>query len=1381
MEVFELKDAIVSPNEESGALSPASIAYLSPSDSIERVGLSVRSYNSLRRAGIHTVGAMMALDRDKLKSIKKLGAISIAEIEQKQDDINAWERLKLLGTDFIDPIFENHAKITVIFYDATGTPRCDIPLKDLRLSYRANRILKEAGYDFASKLIGITTKQLLALPHMGKGTLYEIMHRVSNLKFDEASINEIVCSQAEKDCMKFISSYVSYIPAQSCDLYESLLPEFRNSHVNNSPIDEDDLFKSPILRKLVTDKILASLDESLFGVSKDDLLLSLQEMRFPTHAVNSILHGLSTDGIISIGNTIEMCRPSLWEFVETISNDNQRQMLTKRLLGKTLGEIGEKHGGITRERVRQITKKCLDRKQVTIKEDKYCKIFETYSFSKEDFRLAFDTDDSVYIYLTIVCEKAGSLPLIKFLEDTDYPVELRKDAERAVYKKHFTIDGTHVLRRRTDLSDYVVRTYCREETSFDDVVDIYNNILEDLGVADDSRFIINRGTFQNRLTEAENVLWKYQSRFRYYDMNGRDFSSLLEGLKFDQYKNLEFSSLKFFQSYPKLMEEYDLRDEYELHNLLRKLYSKLENSDIVFSRMPMIEFGQVDRYNQVLDLLTRLAPISVKDFCEAYEAEYGVLARTVAGTFITCIDNYKDQNGIYDLSAEPLPANQMEIMRELLPDDYYEISSIRKLYCRVFPASNANMINSYTLKSMGFIVLSSYVIKARYASATEFFKHILTAEDVVDTRLFPTTLTSQISYSIELDTLKGSYEIVEFEPLRFINRRRLASLGAAIEDMYDFCDKVAQYVKPKAYFTIHSLRRHGFAHPILDLGFNDWFYASILKEDKERFCYRRMGGIKVFCQSAEYITMETLFIHILEQCGDMKFDEFTNYLVEEYGIKMEKPKIVHVLDSSPLHYDRIAGLVMQHKAASGILSLSDDDILRATHILCTKFKDGFRTSSKIDFERFSSLYAFEYGKSVDFSTSDLDCILILHAIIVDDRAYVYETEVVDSIYNYITQMNSPCIYLKTFFETFYYELIALGVLSTDILKAFIEKYYSTIFYKRDYIYIHPQVSPSTMICGVFDEQAVWSVEDLRTRFPEFKAETIKQVLNHEEYLRVKAGFFTHINTMNLPSSEGEKIIALVNKKLENRYYIILDEIDFTNFAILNPMRHRSLVREAVYIKFLSNSFSKSGQVVTRRGEKHHVKSILEQYCSEAESVSFEELSSFEAEFHPEGRTHPQCLIAANSAMVRVSYDLFVAESKVNFDIQKIDKAIAHYCRGEFIPLWSIVDFSRFPYTGYPWNHHLLESYIRKYSSLFKYDARTLNSASIGVIVSKSFAYKEYDDILAIALAKAPITLGDKKTSGEYLFDNGYIGWKDLGKSEDKILDKARKIRQERAD
>ncbi len=188
--------------------------------------------------------------------------------------------------------------------------------------------------------------------------------------------------------------------------------------------------------------------------------------------------------------------------------------------------------------------------------------------------------------------------------------------------------------------------------------------------------------------------------------------------------------------------------------------------------------------------------------------------------------------------------------------------------------------------------------------------------------------------------------------------------------------------------------------------------------------------------------------------------------------------------------------------------------------------------------------------------------------------------------------------------------------------------------------------------------------------------------------------------------------------------------------------------------------------------------ILEDYCRGVNFVTYEELYAFESTLYPDERPHSQCLNAGYNIMVRVSKDLFVSEHLVNFDVEKIDEVISIYCKDNFIPLQGIKDFSLFPYAGYPWNSYLLESYLRKYSKAFKYDVRSANSSNIGVIVRRTFLYKDYDDILAHALSVSPISLDDIEEVRNYLFENGYIGRRNLEKHESDIISFAKALREE---
>ena len=172
--------------------------------------------------------------------------------------------------------------------------------------------------------------------------------------------------------------------------------------------------------------------------------------------------------------------------------------------------------------------------------------------------------------------------------------------------------------------------------SFEDFRSTYFDIVGNIDDSDPTLFEIGRG-YENKIASSNLTLWKQGKKFRYYNIYFYDYTELLETLNLKQYMDIELSTLKFIKLYPDLMKNYDIRDEYELHNLLKKIFSDDIHSSLEFGRMPNLQFGNVNRDNQVLSLLRVLAPISKMDFAKEYQEEYGSNVNTVLANFFECL------------------------------------------------------------------------------------------------------------------------------------------------------------------------------------------------------------------------------------------------------------------------------------------------------------------------------------------------------------------------------------------------------------------------------------------------------------------------------------------------------------------------------------------------------------------------------------------------------------------------------------------------------------------------------------------------------------------------------------------------------------------------
>lgn len=594
---------------------------------------------------------------------------------------------------------------------------------------------------------------------------------------------------------------------------------------------------------------------------------------------------------------------SILEFVKSLK-EKHRKILLLRLSGRTLEEIGNEFE-VTRERVRQITQKALSKKPV-VKEDKYLCVFNTYEISKEDFGIAFQEPDYVYYYLAMIStvKAANKKHIGEAIEDENISIEFRKGLEKATYKNYITADGERILKSRPALVEFFVRNNCKNLKSFKDFSDEYYAFLLEHNLRDD-KFAIDEKSYMNHLSVCDYALWNMNKSFRYYNINGSDKEEFLKSINISQYMNKEFSTLKIFRDYPELMKEYDIRDEYELHNYLKKIWPS-EDASVKFGRMPTITVGESNRDEQALKLLMAHSPVGSYKLADLYEEEYGVKAATAMANYFGELSIFY-HNGIYTIPTSEMPQLseiQQVHMRLVLKDDFYTINTIENVFKREYPDEDIKKINPFTLKKIGFMVYSSYVVSNRYMSANDYFRKILTTDDIVDAREWNEKMYLPTFLSM-LYAVRNEFEIVEYLPLQYMNIKKLNEYGVTKADLKNYSDLVKQFVKPNQFFTIHSLRKNGFSHELDRLGFDDWFYSSLLAESKNDFACRRVGGDRLFSYKKEDIVYMDLVESIVCEKEKISITSLQEYILNEYGFAVDIYDLPYDIKKTKLYYDGI--------------------------------------------------------------------------------------------------------------------------------------------------------------------------------------------------------------------------------------------------------------------------------------------------------------------------------------------------------------------------------------------------------------------------------------------------------------------------------------------
>ena len=852
--------------ETAGKPAPKAGAKGTP---IERLGLSRRSYNALMRAKLYTIQQLAGKTEEELLNNRNLGRKSAEEIVEA---VKAYQAVSHEDEEECEP--ENtEAALTESVEPVTEPVPDSRPIEVLHLSRRSYNALKHEKIETVQQLMALDEQALREMRNLGTKSLEELA-AIRKAYVPPVSVKAKAEYSAEELKPLLLSAYRQPFHGLSFQEFRDAMPEETG----------DGVIKKAVGMLLAEGK--------------------LEYVDFRCYRVY----------------------PSFYEELNRFLNqikDREREILERRYAGETMEAIGQDLG-ITRERVRQIQNKQFRTLANAYRartgfpvfaEDFYETLYTRCELPDEFWSEELALPESSINYLKITFRHGMKKPE-EILRDEEIPVSLRYRVRSFLDRDKIRIDGKLFARNRSELEQYAMQKYAQDEISFERFTELYNGMLEGEGVAFDEKIYYTEEVIRtriNKISESRYCLWKQGSRLRWYDIDERDYTALLETLNLGSYQNTEVSTRKFMRQYPELMEDYDIRDAYELHNLLKKI-SKAYGLDFInFSRQPILQFGEFDRQKAIKEAMIALAPVTQEELLEYLYLEYGYDKQT-AGSYLTPLSAYY-HNGIYSVDFKQIPEQRAEPLRAALKEDFYYTDEIKRLYGRLFPEADPEEINPYSLKSLGFEVYSGYVIR-NYPSAAAYFTQLLTKEDLYDIspmqRLYGRTNTFNQAFN---DLLKA-HRIFRFEKDQIISFRRLARLNVSEELLQDYCTAVRDFAEEDSYFTICSLRQDGFDHALDLLGLSDYFYASLLSTDESFSSSRMFGEIVLYNGSgAQQLSRKDFILTQLQEYDSVEPEEFLQDIRDRFGLNIpDRYEVTGAVRDSELYYDPIMDKIYREKA-----------------------------------------------------------------------------------------------------------------------------------------------------------------------------------------------------------------------------------------------------------------------------------------------------------------------------------------------------------------------------------------------------------------------------------------------------------------------------------
>lgn len=884
--------------------------------SVVKIGYPSRLKNLLCRMSLFKLSDVLAISPKKAKETKNMGKVMQEELVSKTKEYLASNLIAVNDS-------ENKLIPDGVINDI---PFTELTLDLIPFSVRAINALTKSGYQYIYEIAELTYYDYLSIKNLGSKTAKEIYEKVQSFLKEHESVYKIEKSGVlEKSSFALNPSKVITILKLFNSDCESLeLPQLLDAskRLLKRAVQKDvvvlyavkeisDVYRTASVINAINKSIIYLLKKNeIDGLSFSELQSSLPKS-MPSNILKERLSELIDKETIRFYERYYVSYPSFSDILVS-SDERAAWFVNLRIQGQTLEQVSEAAGGLTRERIRQIESKymrTLFSRYGRLDEDKYQHLYKTYELPDEFIEnyLCFSKQTLYYLeYKYKGFDKKNSLE--KALTDSEIPQSIKKQINKYILSQKLLIGNEFVDAKIHLVENALFPFLCKETISVSQFFERYNafvvdNHHEELRLEGDGL----KGRI-NRYSTDKKLLWTLNQRMRYYDTETIDKDSFIAKLQLDQYHNIEISAKKIYDENIDLMVEYDIRNEYELHNLLKKIIRPSDCPGLQLSRTPIIQFGKTNRQQQVIDLLVQLTPISQYDFADAYSELYGVPQGTVLSNYLPYVKSYITNNRMLIMDVVPLSNKEFERLNSILSEDFYLTDKLQTIFHQSFPLEPMEKINHYTLHQLGFRVCSGYVVRSTYANAQDYFSKLLNENDIIDTNPFHKDLINIQAYRNVLSMYTSNYDLIEFLPKKYIKSSRLEELfGTTKTDIIQFCQQVKKFANSH-YFTIQSLKHEGFNDDLFELGFDDYFYSSILYADKEHFAHRKYGGNIIFKVGNQPFVFSDFIEWLLYQEENMSIDiyELIDKLYHTYGVKFNRYEIkAKILQGTSMYYSDI--------------------------------------------------------------------------------------------------------------------------------------------------------------------------------------------------------------------------------------------------------------------------------------------------------------------------------------------------------------------------------------------------------------------------------------------------------------------------------------------
>lgn len=597
-----------------------------------------------------------------------------------------------------------------------------------------------------------------------------------------------------------------------------------------------------------------------------------------------------------------LIKPRLKEELEKIKDQNHKDIVLKKLTGRTLESIGSEYN-VTRERIRQIIQKEIKKFVITREEEKYKEIFETYNFDCDLFCEFFNVNNYVYYYLREKYKMGDTEP--SELIDS-WNLDKR---QLAILKRKYNLisyKGEIIVVKKINILNAILKQ-SEKAMEYSEIMSEYNKIIENNNLDID---LISEADFRNIdsiLNRSNYVLCDAGRYYRYYDIDALDEEDVNALQKMLDVESGDYSSEFFFNSNELLMKNIDIKNEYELHNLLRKFIGNY-NGKIIYSRMPDIFIECNDKNAFVDNLIHELSPISLDEFVDYVYQNYGHKNNTFRALLVSNFSKYITNGQIISECPE-FTEEQMNILNEKLTEDIYSIITIKELLTDLFDVNDFKLINNLNMSKLGYKLRGNYIMKSSISNLEGYLRNIILNNDYYEIK--PEMKKIGSTFSSYLYKFIYNLDLFEVDNEKYITIKKLNELGISKENIKEFINEIEKVISDNEYFNLYTLDKDNFLTNLKQYNFPDCFYETIISAIPNVKTFTVKNNV-VFIKTDEQATREK-FINSFVTKNKIFVSEIKKDILTKYNIDLYEYYIKEFIDKKKFYFDNSIDCVYKSK------------------------------------------------------------------------------------------------------------------------------------------------------------------------------------------------------------------------------------------------------------------------------------------------------------------------------------------------------------------------------------------------------------------------------------------------------------------------------------